>query len=151
MKKTILTLAIAVMAMMPATISAQAQCKKGNTCAQKCQQQCTKGKHADKKACNPFEGINLTQKQQESLKAIPCPAQVMKDTRKQCADSAKCDRNKARELRKNTRENYLKQVKTVLSAEQYTQFLENYYKNQHPQRPDHKKGMKGKGHGKHRR
>lgn len=83
----------------------------------------------DRKAPNPFEGISLTQEQQEKLAAIPCPRQVMKAAceNKADADSMKANPALRKDMVRNVRTNYLNQVKTVLTPDQYVQFLENFY------------------------
>lgn len=90
----------------------------------------------DKACCNPYEGLNLTTQQKEKLNKITTPAQSLKENR----DKQRADRDKVRverkkqataqrENRKNLRANYLKEVRTVLTPEQYVQFLENNYVN----------------------
>ena len=77
-----------------------------------------------------FEGINLTPEQLTALKAIPSPRDVMKAARQQAkTDTVKVDRKQLRELVRTTRMDYLKSIKNVLTPEQYSQFLENYFVN----------------------
>ncbi len=49
-----------------------------------------------------------------------------KDNKAQ-ADTSKAARAEKRQIARNIRDNYLKQVKAVLTPDQYVQFLENYY------------------------
>ena len=151
MKKTLLSLAFATAALFAAnTVSAQtnnnapcnqtcapAQCN--TACATPCNNNCNnncpaegKRKHKTdscRQACM-FEGINLTPDQLTALKAIPSPRDVMKAARQQAkTDTVKVDRKQLRELVRTTRMDYLKSIKNVLTPEQYSQFLENYFVN----------------------
>lgn len=149
MKKTFFSLTLAAVAAV-SSVSASAQTSNATTvCDRKCdkKENCrTECRKPGKPECNPFEGLNLTTEQQQTLNAIPTPCKVMREARKQCkADSTECgNRTRQREVAKDVRSNYLKQVKAVLSPEQYVQFLENSFVNRQS------KGMKGgkhKGHG----
>lgn len=148
MKKTFFSLALAAVAAV-SSISASAQTPNATVCDRQCdkKENCrTECRKPGKPECNPFDGLNLTAEQQQALNAIPAPCKVMREARKQCkADSTVCgNRARQREVAKDVRINYLKQVKAVLSPEQYVQFLENTFVNQQS------KGMKGgkhKGHG----
>lgn len=78
---------------------------------------CTKGM-----GMNPFEGLGLSEKQITAIKAVPTPGQVMKEASK--------NREKGQDMRaiqRTVRADYLKNIKKILSKEQYTQFLENFY------------------------
>lgn len=117
------------------TASAQTQtcpqnnCTKQTQCttAQNCGQQnctpgsCTPGSCAPQSCapgarrggaprCNAFEGLNLSDQQKSQLKALgqDCKAQ---------RDKKQCDGRKER----------LAKIKTILTPEQYTQFLENNF------------------------
>lgn len=112
------------------------KCCDGKDCNGKCGDNCTR------KCCvGPFEGLNLTEPQKSALADIPNPRQVMKAAR---------DNNKGKkespEMRRDVTRNimldYLKQVKGVLTHEQYMQFLENSYVNGMLNRA----GKPGKGH-----
>lgn len=131
MKIKSIIIALATIFSLGVTASAQTpdacrpDCKK-NECLKECRR--------DKKECrrqapDPFEGIVLTQQQKEKLAAIPCPRQVMNAARenKTEADSMKANPALRKEMARNVRTNYLNQVKTVLTPDQYVQFLENYY------------------------
>lgn len=68
---------------------------------------------------NPFEGLNLTEKQQAEIKAMR--EECMKQTKAEA--QAKREANiKARQERKAER---LAKIKAILTPEQYVKFLEN--------------------------
>ncbi len=168
MKKQILSIALAALAVLTVTTSASAAkpegCSDNNTeCQAPGKKKCKKQKKdrrqhcqgADSARCNPFEGLNLTAEQQEAVKAIPTPRQVMKAAKEQ-NDTATCNRAMMLDVRKN----YLAQLQQVLTPEKYTQFLENFYVKQMPmkgkkdkkgkkdgQRPKGKKDKQKQGHG----
>lgn len=151
MKKTLLSLAFATAALFAAN-SAAAQTNNNAPCNQacapaRCETACatpcndngnnscpaeSKRKHKTdscRQACM-FEGLNLSAEQLTALKAIPSPRDVMKAARQQAkTDSAKVDKKQLRELVRTTRMDYLKSIKNVLTPEQYSQFLENYFVN----------------------
>lgn len=144
------------------TLSASAQqpaCNQDKKCDAKCrsEKKCDAQKKCAK-ACNPFEGLNLTEQQQTSLKAIPTPCEVMKAAKKTARDNSNEAKNlepgKRAQLVKTVRADYLKQVKQVLTPEQYTQFLENAFVNQRPAKADkhhgHRKDFKNDKAGKHK-
>lgn len=97
--------------------------------AAKCTEQtCTQSEKCTPQKCNPFEGLNLTEQQQASIKEL----------QKQRADQAKNEKEKARkdkaqrdssarENRRQSRLAYLQQLKGILTPEQYVSFLENSY------------------------
>ena len=123
MKKKILGIALLAMA---AVLPAAAQSDNNSTCTQNLTtQKC--GKTATKqRACqapNPFEGLNLTEAQKTKLDDLrKAHTDQNKTYRKQAAD-ARRDESKAR------KQNYLNDVKAVLTPEQYVQFLENQFIN----------------------
>lgn len=143
MKKTLISLAIASVTLFGAS-SAMAQ-------------QNDKGKDKNKvenrgerkmdrpQAVNPFEGLNLTEAQQEALKALSEEKkQDMKKQNEEKANKQRQDRKDRAEAQKNARKEYLAKVKAILTPEQYCQFLENSYVNQggkvtEMQRPSAKK------------
>lgn len=79
---------------------------------------------------NPFEGIELTADQQTAI-------QNLDNSRRQNRESARRDgrnerqerRDAARAARSQERRDYLAQLKTILTPEQYVTFLENSYLN----------------------
>ena len=151
MKKTLLSLAFATAALFAANSAAaqtnnNAPCNQAcaparceTACATPCNDNCNnscpaegKRKHKTdscRQACM-FEGLNLSAEQLTALKAIPTPRDVMKAARRQAkTDSVKVDKKQLRELVRTTRMDYLKSIKNVLTPEQYSQFLENYFVN----------------------
>lgn len=137
MKKQLITLAFAAIGFISMNAFAQAPSKDGKgrrgdrkECVNP--QQCANPQECKAKgqACNPFEGLNLTDAQKTKLQAIPCPRQVAQDMKKAAkGDSIKANKEAAKLMRKDIRANYLRQVKQVLSADQYTTFLENFFIN----------------------
>lgn len=124
MKKRILGIAVALTAMFGVAVSAQTPCGKAD-CQNACPQQtaCTKDGACDS-VCNPYQavfaGLNLTADQQTRLKAI-------NDGRRQACKANRNDaRKQKREARSQERRNYLNQVKSVLTPDQYVVFLENF-------------------------
>lgn len=78
----------------------------------------------NRQGINPFEGLNLNEKQIAAIKAVPTPRQVMKEAAK--------NGNKGQDMRalsKTIRTDYLKNIQKILTPEQYTKFLENHYLN----------------------
>lgn len=139
MKKTILTLTIATAALFSTSAFAQSDCSKAKECrAQKSEASCKKDKpcamkqKADSCMLNPFAELNLTADQQAKLKELR-----NKEYRQKTKDIKTPE-----ELRQYKRQAYLDDVKSILTEQQYVQFLENSYVN----RPAFGKGMKaGKG------
>lgn len=148
MKKTILSLAV-ILASMGA-ISASAQTQETKTC--KNATECSKG--ADMKkgpAFNPFAGLNLTEQQQSALKALKPDKSQMKsgEKKEKSKDMTQAEKQAQRkenmEKRIQGRRDYLAKVKTILTPEQYVQFLENNFVDQSmKQGPAHGKMAKGK-------
>lgn len=151
MKKQLITLAFAAVGFISMNAFAQApsnnegkarrannpECVNPAQCANhnECKAQCP--------VCNPFEGLNLTDAQKTKLEAIPCPRKVAQEMRQAAkADSIKTDKVAVKAMRKDIRSNYLRQVKEVLSADQYVTFLENYFVNA-PVSSNHHKDIKG--------
>lgn len=120
---------------------------------------------APKPAC-PFEGIKLSDKQKDALKALDESRKA--DFEKKMADKrAERDAKKAQKIaeknnkkeemmkqreaakaqREADRKEYLKKVKSILSADQYLQFLENSYVNAKEPQPQGMRhdGPRGKG------
>ena len=104
---------------------------------------------------NPFEGLNLTADQQAKLEALKQNCPMKADKQKADKQDKKNDR-KADMMAKRIqgKRDFLAQVKSILTPEQYVQFLENSFVNgqnrqgkmNHPQKMDGKKGSKGDGH-----
>ncbi len=121
---------VAVVAvMMTAGIAANAQdakkCNKAECNKEQCKEQCAAGEC--KRAC-PFEDLNLTDAQKEKIKELN--AQKCQDRAAAKADKKadkKADRQARREAAKQARLDYLAQLKTILTPEQYAKYLENEY------------------------
>lgn len=128
MKKTLLSMAIVIASM--AGVSAFAQTP--GSCSKNTATECTKG--CDKKdgpRYNPFAGLNLTEKQQAELQALK-PSKDAKSTDKQdkTKQIGKEDKQAMRKQFTERRRDYLAKVKSILTADQYVQFLENNYVDQ---------------------
>lgn len=130
MKKSILSMAVVAVSLFTFGAMAQTSCTK--KCDKACdKKECCKGEtrcdKEGKRPCpNPFEGINLTQEQKDKLKDMaPCKKQeACKKKQRECRDS----------VARAERVGYLKNVKGVLTPEQYVQFLENMFVNPQPQK-----------------
>lgn len=134
MKKTILTSIIALAALVSMPVAAQTNNDSKGTAKteQKACQAKKKGEcPAKMKRTNPFEGITLTETQKEALKALT-PQRAPKGER---PDSAARAQRKARGERPDSltqrpnprqkRADYVKNVKSILTPDQYVIFLEN--------------------------
>lgn len=146
MKKKILGIAAAIVAFV--AINASAQNNATNYCNNNCNNNCTPEAQCqnptkckkDKKECrNPFAGLNLTDEQQKAIKEIKRP---------NCkAFSDSCKNIKAKKMQ-SARTEYLAKIKTILTPQQYQQFLKNNFVNgasKHKKHgfKNHHKGMKG--------
>lgn len=91
------------------------KCNKQECCKLKCnKQECCKQK-CNKEKCDIFEGLNLTEQQKAKLADIRKDCKLNKD--KKAGDRSQCKRE------------FLAKVKEILTAEQYSQFLENSFVN----------------------
>lgn len=98
---------------------------------------------------NPFDGLNLTEQQQTAInnlqnerrQACAAAAKAKKEQKadkqkakadKQKGDKQKEDPKQKAEQRKASRQEYLAKVKSILTPEQYTKYLENVYVNAAP-------------------
>lgn len=124
MKKKILAMAVVTVSFLSFNAMAQTGCAKpcDNTCSKnECSVACNK--KVNHSCANPFEGLNLTSEQQAKLKEIaPCGK-----ARKECKQKQRVCRDS---IAKAQRQDYLNQVKTILTPEQYVKFLENMVVNQ---------------------
>lgn len=120
MKKFLVAMA-AVLA-MSVTVSAQdTKTEKACPAGAKCEkQEACKGenKKCDQALC-PFEGLNLTEAQQAQIKEL----------RANCQQQKKEGKEQKKATRKECKQNMLAQLKTILTPEQYIQFLENSFVN----------------------
>lgn len=130
MKKSILSLAVLFASMSAFSAAAQstandntANCKAKTECGKPCQKK-------NDARFNPFEGLNLTDKQKADLQAL----RPSKEARAKAKTEAKAEKQAQRkqmvEQRIQNRRDYLAKVKNILSPEQYVQFLENSYVDQ---------------------
>ena len=135
MKKTLITLS--VLAATAFGFSAQAQTQNNNLCpvGKECpDKQCV---NKPRKAYDPFAGMNLTEQQRQKLSDLRTATKA----KKAANDSTERVRRAEKKTQaKDMRADYLKSVKSILTPEQYVQFLENNYINV----SGHKKG-----HGRH--
>lgn len=133
MKKTIISMAVIAASILPFSAVAQyakPSCPTAPTCDNA---PCVKGKcpvSADKdcrKDCrNPFAGLNLTADQQAKLDQL---RQQCAADRKACADQRRAEAKERRAERDSTarakRADNLKQIKAILTPDQYVTYLEN--------------------------
>lgn len=136
MKKKLLSLAIAAIAISSlAPLSAFAQAPAVNDgCPASCDCKAPTKARKDRKAHNPFAGVEgLTAEQQTKLDALRAERQKTREARRAANRQARAERQKAdsatraarREARQADRNEYLAQVKSILTPEQYTAWLEN--------------------------
>lgn len=99
----------------------------------RCDSMCTR---PDSCRLTPFDGIALTTDQKAKLQQA-------------CPKPRRADGKDLRQERRNSRKEYLAKVKSILTPEQYTQFLENNFVNGAPAgKPGARRGNKpGYGHG----
>lgn len=127
MKKTIISMAVIAASVFSFNATAQATAKAGDnaTCTKK---ECpvAPGKDCRKARCNPFEGLNLTADQQAKLDQL---RQQCATDRKACADQRRAEAKERRAERdsiaRTKRLDNLKQIKGILTPDQYVTFLEN--------------------------
>lgn len=160
MKKKILSLAVAAILSVGMTSAfahnSAKQDKAGDKkeCCKKGDKKCDKKKDEKKGGCckgekkecckNLFADLNLTEQQQAALQEIPTPGATLKAAREQNTDQQMNGETRALFV-KNVFTDYLGKVKGVLSADQYTQFLENFYVNSSIKKMDKGHGDKKKG------
>lgn len=143
MKKKILSIALVLAGLVGSTAFAQAPAGDGSQ-KEKTEKTFTKKDKKDKaQRPNPFEGINLTDKQKSELQALRdnSRAEKMKADEKKKADK-KAEMKEMMEKRQNARKDYLAKIKGILTPEQYVQFLENSFLNTQQPRAIAKKGGK---------
>lgn len=129
MKKTVLALSLSILSVLGFSAMAQNQ-KSNEKCNKANKELCTKGKECkmgDKAKYNPFEGLNLTQDQEQKLAALKAqkperPEGQRPEKKEQMTQEQRQTQMQARQDR--SRE-YLAKVKAILTPEQYVSFLEN--------------------------
>lgn len=149
MKKKILSLAI--IAMSVASFGATAQTKTTTSCDTKAKGACVAeecgnpGKQCRKAPC-PFDGLTLTDAQKSQLQQLNTSR---REARKTEARDRKADKQRGDSARMAARrvdkQEYLKQVKSIVGPEQYVIFLENFYVNGGGQQRTPGKGTIGQG------
>ena len=116
MKKKLLSLAVAAVAFTSMAFAQNANTTDGPKTEN------TNGQKALCPAFNPFEGISLSADQQTKIDAL-------KAERKQKSETARAERQKKNEERLNARREArraeLNRIKSILTPEQYVQYLEN--------------------------
>lgn len=121
MKKKILSIALVLAGLMGSSAMAQSP-----STTQQATQTVAAAPNA-KKMANPFEGLNLSEKQQAELKAL---REGCKAERQKIAEKERAEKKEMKEQRKKDTIEYLAKVKEILTPDQYVQFLENAYLNQ---------------------
>ena len=162
MKKTVFSFIVAFAAISAAGAYAQNQASGQNN---KQQSECCQNKGSKKKAdrperFNPFDGVQLTEDQQQRLQSLrqglgpqmPPKEKLSDEQKKNLTDAQKKQMKEERKAKKTqAKKDYLNGVKEILTPEQYVVFLENVYLYSPDQQksgaPKHDKGGKGqKGH-----
>lgn len=143
MKKKLLSIALVLAGLVGSTAVAQTTATTG-TQKDKTEKTIAKKDMKDKgERPNPFDGLNLTDKQKADLKALRDNSRAEKakaDAQKK-ADK-KAEKKEMMQKRQNARKDYLAKIKGILTPEQYVQFLENSYLNNQQGRPFGQKGGK---------
>ena len=124
MKKKIFGIALLAISFVTFTSAAQDKTEnKSQTSGSKTEKP-RGNKKAVRDAVNPFEGLTLTDAQQSKLKEVTDKQKAQRTEKKKEAGK---QREQARQERKTKRSAYLKEVKAILTPEQYVTFLENAY------------------------
>lgn len=152
MKKKVLSIAIIAVSLF--SVSAVAQnpddAQRPACMVEGCDQHHQNGPKAPRhRMSNPFEGLNLTDAQKEQIKEL---RKNNKEARQQKQADRQKNRNVSREKRdsliKTGKLNHLRQLKEILTPEQYVTFLENIVVSQKPEGRNHRmapgKGKHGK-------
>ncbi len=147
MKKTLLSLTIAVMSLTAFSVSAQnnkcsnADCPKNKCVTAQCNRQ--------KQKCDKmFAGIELTADQKAKLAALQEECQKAKaDCKKMKGEHKEKIKGERRQMRhqrdsimRDAKVKRLAEIKKILTPEQYTQFLENMAMNKDMKAPKHHRG-----------
>lgn len=149
MKKTILGLAFLTIASFSFSAVAQnqtdKQAKSNTECVakDKCKKDCKKGdrkggkkgdfkKDQKRTKANPFEGITLTTEQQGRIEALNSAMKVSRQELRTQAKTARENRDTTfnpRAAQKQLRSKYINDLGEILTSDQMTVFLKNYYVN----------------------
>lgn len=130
MKKTLLALSLSVLSVLGFSAMAQNQ-KTNEKCDKAKKELCTKGecKKGDKAKYNPFEGLNLTQDQEQKLAALKAQKPERPEGQRGDKDKKEKMTQEQRQAKMQARQDrsreYLAKVKAILTPEQYVSFLEN--------------------------
>ena len=122
MKKQIISLAIAAIALTSFTSFAQA-----TTDATQTEKMVKKGRQGKgQEAKNPFEGLNLTADQQKKLDALAAERKAARENEKKASrETREKAKATAKANRRAERKAELDKIKAILSPEQYVTYLEN--------------------------
>lgn len=129
MKKKVLGLALIAMSFV--AFNGMAQNNSAKTAKQE-NAKCAKAGECGKKQCkmNPFEGINLTEAQQNQLKQLNDSRKAARDQQAQVRKAQKQSNDSVRAAeRRADKKKYLDQVKAIVGPDNYVIFLENMYIN----------------------
>lgn len=152
MKKKLLSLAVAAVAFTSMAFAQNAT--SAATAATGTKTEITKKEKAQRPAFNPFEGISLSADQQTKIDALRAERKQKSETaraeRRQQKEATRAERQKKSEERFNGRRDArraeLNKIKSILTPEQYVQYLENIALAGDGH---HKAGKAHRGHGKH--
>lgn len=144
MKKKIASIAVALVAMFALTANAQQTTTTDSSAAcpvEKCAKAAKCGKKvcdkkSDRKCVDMFANLNLTDAQKQALQELK---KTCKAKRNENCNGQKCDKETRKANAKACRTECLAKIKTILTPEQYVQFLENNFVNRH-------QGFNKKGH-----
>ncbi len=121
MKKTLLSATVILSALFGFNSFAQTTQAVPENCNQKCEKSdCPRA--GKRQMPNMFEGITLSADQQQKLEALRAENKQKRENRQK----------EQRDGRRQQRKSHLDQIKSILTPEQYTIFLENAYVNQMP-------------------
>ena len=148
MRTKFLGIAIAAMTIIALPSVADNKSKVSNDKAEK---SCCQDSQKQRPGLNPFEGLNLTDAQQAKLKELGEKRKAERAEKMQKAkEERKAAREKAQAIRpdlKAAKKEKLNEVKSILTADQYVQYLENMVINTPSQARigmQGKRAMKGK-------
>ena len=133
MKKKILGLALVAMSFVTVNSIAQTP-NQNNTCpVNKENAICKKGnanRVCNQKQVCPFDGLNLSDAQKDQMKQLKAKRDAARAEMKKADKADKQRRDSAKMAdRRNAKKEYLEEIKVILTPEQYTMFLENFYIN----------------------